>query len=103
MDEMTRAAQDVLAERKRQIEAEGWSPEHDDEHDQGELADAAGCYALFRTPREPNYAPPRYWPWDETWWKPVKDKRRNLVKSAALLLAEIERLDRAALAGKEGE
>lgn len=46
MNELTQAALDVLAERRRQIEAEGWTPEHDDEHSNGELSDAAGCYAL---------------------------------------------------------
>lgn len=29
------------------------------------------------------------------WWKP-KDRRRNLVKAGALIVAEIERLDRLA-------
>jgi len=37
----------------------------------------------------------RTWPWAEKWWKP-KNERRDLVKAAALILAEIERLDRAA-------
>lgn len=32
---------EIAAERKRQIEAEGWTPEHDDAHDKGELARAA--------------------------------------------------------------
>ena len=40
----TEAAQDVLAERHRQIEAEGWTPEHDDAHDKGEMLTAAWCY-----------------------------------------------------------
>lgn len=82
---------DVLAERRRQIESEGWTPEHDDEHSLGEMAGAAACYAnnagLGRV------LPPRSWPWDASWWKP-KDRRRDLVRAAALLLAEIERLDR---------
>lgn len=34
------------------------------------------------------------WPWDESWWKPT-NRRRDLVKAGALILAEIERLDRA--------
>src|SRR5690606_333611 len=38
------AARDVLAERRRQIEAEGWTPGHDDKHAEG-LACAAACYA----------------------------------------------------------
>ena len=33
------------------------------------------------------------WPWAAEWWKP-KDCRRNLVRAGALILAEIERLDR---------
>ncbi|MEG2267851.1 MAG: DUF550 domain-containing protein, partial [Acinetobacter sp.] len=38
------AANDIIAERQRQISEEGWTPEHDDEHDKGELAMAAVCY-----------------------------------------------------------
>lgn len=40
-----RAVTDVLAERERQINAEGWSSEHDDGHDKGQLAKAAAAYA----------------------------------------------------------
>jgi hypothetical protein len=35
----------IAEERKRQIEVEGWTAEHDDEHTDGELALAAVCYA----------------------------------------------------------
>jgi len=85
---MTRAATDVLAERQRQVEAEGWTIEHDDQHRNGELATAAACYA------EPKGLYNFAWPWDREWWKP-KDRRRDLVRAGALILAEIERLDRA--------
>lgn len=96
---VTDAARDVLAERRRQVEAEGWTPAHDDAHDDGELAEAAAAYALDNGWAG---APPPSWPWSAAWWKP-KDRRSNLVRAAALLLAEIERLDRAAaLAAKEG-
>lgn len=95
----SRAALDVLAERRRQVEAEGWTPEHDDEHENGEMAVAAGYYALAcGWPHERDIGAghkPQYWPWDASWWKPSAP-RRNLVKAAALLLAEIERIDRAA-------
>lgn len=37
---------------------------------------------------------PVSWPWDFQWFKP-SDDRRNLVKAGALILAELERLDRA--------
>ena len=85
----TAAARDVLAERRRQVEAEGWTPEHDDHHLPNELALAAASYVCA----DEADAPPAIWPWDWSWWKP-KDRRRNLVKAGALILAEIERLDR---------
>lgn len=110
------AARDVLAERARQVEAEGWTPEHDDAHQNREMAVAAGCYAIFAAGTEDGRAatdlPGRYtvdgkpikaffawqnvWPWDRSWWKPTSP-RRDLVKAGALILAEIERLDRTAL------
>ena len=91
----SQAALDVLAERRRQIEVEGWTPEHDDEHGACELSDAAACYALGSEAADVGDVPD-CWPqsWDESWWRPSQDRRRNLVKAAALLLAEIERLDR---------
>ncbi len=44
--EVPQAWLDVQAERRRQVEAEGWTPKHDDEHADGQMAQAAGCYAL---------------------------------------------------------
>lgn len=88
----TAAARDVLAERRRQIDAEGWTTERDDSYINGELSDAAASYALNAGVPMRNLRPP-YWPWDSSWWKP-STPRRDLVKAAALILAEIERLDR---------
>lgn len=104
---------EIAAERKRQIEAEGWTLEHDDGHDEGEMAMAAACYAtpelLYRKDDRANavlFVDP--WPWSETYDRrpgtgnmvshnraqaPSK-RRRQLVKAAALIVAEIERLDR---------
>jgi len=81
---------DVLNERLRQISQEGWTPEHDDAHTGGELA-LAGAYYANVTARA---TPTTEWPWDLSWYKPT-NKRRDLVKAAALIIAEIERLDRA--------
>ncbi|MGU0817941.1 hypothetical protein [Pseudomonas aeruginosa] len=97
--EVPQAWLDVQAERRRQIEAEGWTPEHDDAHSHGEMARAAACYALAGS-SAPNDGTAALlvslaWPWDEQWWKPTS-VRRDLVKACALALAEIERLDRAA-------
>jgi hypothetical protein len=93
--EVTAAARDVLAERRRQVEQEGWTPAHDDAHSTGDMALAAACYAAADNENYPPAEPPDLWPWDANWWKPT-DERRNLVKAGALILAEIERLDRAA-------
>ncbi|HDV4110543.1 TPA: hypothetical protein RH941_004276 [Pseudomonas aeruginosa] len=83
---------DVQAERRRQITAEGWTPEHDDKHNGGELADAAACYALWAGGINPgNWR--EFWPWAPEWLR-HSEPRRMLVKAGALILAEIERLDR---------
>jgi len=94
------AIEDVATERRRQVEQEGWTPQHDDrEHEQGALACAGAAYALHAghvvNPNRAGYfsPPPDFWPFDEEWWKP-KNPRRDLVRAAALIIAEIERLDR---------
>lgn len=88
---LSQAAADVEAERRRQVESEGWTAEGDDRYKNRELAAAAECYSGTVYPNEQC---PAMWPWDVSWWKP-SDYRRNLVKAGALILAEIERLDRA--------
>lgn len=97
---LSRAARDVLAERARQIDEEDWTPEHDDGWPADTLALAASCYALPGTSRRSMHSSgvPLFtvlWPWDREFWKPT-DRRRDLVKAGALILAEIERMDRAA-------
>ena len=87
------AVRDALAERRRQIEDEGWTPEHDDEHTNFALARAGACYAEFGNWPAHGCIAPSTWPWPAERWKPT-DYRRNIVKAAALILAEIERLDR---------
>lgn len=104
MDALTPAARDVLAERQRQISAEGWTPAHDDEHGDGSMGTAAACYALANvTSARPGALSPSYlaaWVgWGNGWFKPGSH-RRNLEKAGALILAEIERIDRAALAAQ---
>ncbi|HCT2271382.1 TPA: hypothetical protein ACGARS_005013 [Klebsiella pneumoniae] len=99
------SAADLLAERQRQVTAEGWSSKHDDQYKNTELAFAASCYAFHAAAASwdleddgipyDSHPVPKQWPWDPSWWKPT-DARRDLVKAGALILAEIERIDRAA-------
>jgi hypothetical protein len=87
-DDYTPGTMDVLNERVRQQQrvgdGEGYTSTHDDSHADGSIAIAAACYALEDGLK---------WPWRDG-WKP-KDRRANMVRAAALLLAEIDRLDRA--------
>jgi hypothetical protein len=87
---------DVISERQRQRAVEGWTSEHDDAYQNSELADAAACYAI--NAHNQGLSTPAHWPWAPDWWK-QSGPRRDLVKAGALILAEIERIDRAA-AGK---
>jgi len=98
------ALEEIEAERSRQVRSEGWSTEHDDRHRGGELALAAACYAaparifIAETVSGRAYDPYTVyrdaWPWADEFWKPT-ERRRDLIKAAALILAEVERIDRA--------
>lgn len=109
-------AQELWAERGRQMFAEGFSRDGDDLYAAGELERAAAAYAFaasvppemrgwLETDRmEPRPRPlggdwiidmvRRLWPWGFEWWKP-KEQRRDLVRAGALIIAAIERIDRA--------
>lgn len=107
-----RVMADVLRERKRQVVAEGFGRCSDDQQPAGRLALAAAAYlvnwaALVRAIVESgadehdaaeavaDFEPPDFWPMEPQWWKPHND-RHDLVRAAALIVAEIERMDRAA-------
>lgn len=85
----------IKAERLRQIAAEGYTPEHDAEHPDGELARAGATYALWAAgtvrPGSIPYDAMRWWPPD---WKFGYDDGpvRALAKAGALIAAEIDRL-----------
>lgn len=83
-------AKRITAGRKRQIEVEGYTPEHDAQHTRGELAQAAACYLMVD--EEPLVR--LRWP-----WAPVAFNRVgfpypceiDLVKGGALAAAELDR------------
>jgi len=108
------AIDEIAAERKRQIEVEGWTADHDLFHKDKSLALVAALYATpiellekIESANSITFRDP--WPW---WGQPGNDsycgptpawdkrakhsERRRLVIAAALIVAEIERLDRAA-------
>ena len=95
----------IAAERRRQVEEEGWTPEHDDEHAKGELALAGAVYAW---PSPTPLFVKKAWPWAKEWFKPWPSEMpatpsdeelraariRRLTKAGALIAAEIDRLTR---------
>lgn len=112
---MARVILDVTNERVRQIEQEGFDANHDDGHVDGSIGLAAAAMAIqavaphagldIGISRGPTWVTVAWqgiveliWPreWGLGWLKPEEPDRRLLVKAAALLIAEIERLDRAA-------
>jgi len=94
-------AVDILKERERQEAVEGWTPAHDDEHDQCELSLAGAVYALSGSADSALRQDARQsairelWPFQNHWFKPTGG-REDLVKAGALIAAEIDRLDRLA-------
>ena len=93
----------IAQERQRQITVEGWTPEHDDNHEDGELAVVAALYALPKGYRNIHAGPngisnilrvlfPSTWDWFK-WWKPTPENRiKELAKAGALIAAEIDRI-----------
>lgn len=92
---------EIADERERQVWGEGYSLEFDERYDAGELAKAASLYAAWSRPGSFEQArrfaeaksAPIECPWLPRYFKP-SSPRRMLVKAAALIIAEIERLDR---------
>ena len=89
---------EILEERSKQIEKKGFSDSHDSKWSNGELARAASVYAMPHEYRE--YVDtgfklrPYEWPWSDDDYKPTPENRKKeLIKAAALIVAEIERLD----------
>lgn len=79
----------IKVERQRQVFEEGWTPEHDQQHSHGELANAAAAYATTNDQLAHEFLAPF----------PIKragkDRVRQLVIAGALIVAELERLARA--------
>jgi len=82
---------EINDERRSQI-AKGYTEEHDDEHTMGEIAAVA---AYIAAPNDDERAMVNAPPWAkyivEKW---RHNRRKQLLIAAALLVAEIERLDR---------
>ena len=87
-------AEMIAAERRRQVEVEGYAPEHDARLGTEELTDAALAYALAsEAPDNKGHVKSAFagwWPWSARAWKPTGDRVRDLVKAGALIAAAID-------------
>lgn len=103
----------ITAERQRQLQKLGWTTEHDDTHTLGELTEAATCYAAVGSATlrgsSPKYITTEmfdgdsilHWPWEDEAYKPADSAEENLIKAGALIVAELDRLQRLKHKGKE--
>lgn len=88
----------IKQERERQIK-KGYDALHDDMHETEDIALGAAVYAIPPYVRtydldEADDRPPKLWPFDARDWHPHPERERELIKAAAMIIAEIERLRR---------
>lgn len=98
----------VAKERVRQIVEKGYTPQHDDEHTDGSLADAGAAYGAQKEPfifldeeirkiilKNFGYRMRTLYPWCPAFDSHEKhDRKTNLIIGAAFFMAEYERLIR---------
>lgn len=85
----------IQNERERQIDFEGYTAEHDDQHKEDQLAIAAAHYAT------PDWCVTPRWPFRREDNKKGKhDRIRELAIAGALIAAEIDRLARTDQSGE---
>lgn len=101
-----KAVELIKAERERQISEEGYSVQHDDMHNGHQIAMAAATYAWPGMRKITTHISDDcggcsvildrsvLWPWQALAYKPERERLRELVKAGALIVAEIERLQR---------
>lgn len=83
--------EEIAQERGRHVTEKGFSFANDDKYTNHELTRAAVCYIAGQFMAGQFM---QLWPFNKKWWKPT-DRRRDLIKAASLIVAEIERIDRA--------
>lgn len=95
-----RVLNEIKTEREKQ-RGKGFDSSHDDRYTDNELPQAAIAYALNAALPQAHVDCPFFWPWAVQCFKP-EGRRADMIKAAALLVAEIERMDRAIAAKTTG-
>jgi len=87
-------AKEIVQERRRQIEDEGYNAAHDSLHEPDVIATGAAFYALPEETTEwVKIKGVDLWPFDGQ--PKRKDRRRDLIRAASMIVAEIEQIDQA--------
>lgn len=81
----------IAEERQRQLTEKGWTAEHDDQHQPGELSSGGVAYAIAAYEARPWLFCYRHWPFYMEQFHPKKDPIANLAKAGAMIAAEIDR------------
>lgn len=91
---LSKAFNDIIDERVKQINR-GFDAAHDLEDLYLHKSNVAALYLIQCETQVTSEMFEKFWPhnWDISWWRPEKTHRENLVKAAALIIAEIEALD----------
>ena len=81
----------IQREREEQVEKHGFDAAHDDAHQKGEIKQAALAILIEHH---------NYWPWQMSHFRKIvaKPRKEKLIIAGALIVAEIERLQRAEVA-----
>lgn len=98
-DHFAQIASEMIVKRHDQI-ALGYSPERDDQHTDGSIGRMAACFALYACGGDYKFWARLLNPWSLGDLKPIEGERsprQQLVHAGALIVAEIERLDRLSL------
>lgn len=93
---MWKVLDEVRQKRERQVVVHGRSRLYDDQHVDGEIARAAIPYIQSAYMEELGLTAEElivFWPWPNEPPKLAQPRRELLLNAAALLIAEIERLD----------
>lgn len=91
-----------IRQEYRQLTRDGLPPQEADQYIDGSITHAAGAYLSIATT---SFYPlalreilqrdaKELWPWSEESWNPSAAPRKNLIRAAAYIVAEIERLAR---------
>lgn len=100
---------EIVAVRRHQVIVEGWSTDRDDRYVDHELMRGAIVHAFAALPDQDFVDDDPLinlvldlWPWDLNCLG-VSDVRASLIKAAAFIVAEIERLDRVGAVSSESD